>query len=76
MNNTLNREHLQKAGEKLAAARRARGEKGATVAAATGISQGEISRIENGHYEGLKVTTLLKLCKYLGIPPEEILSET
>lgn len=75
MNHTTPKsESLQRLGEKLAAARKARGEKGATVAAAIGVSQAEISRIENGNYEGLKVTTLLKLCKYLEVSPEEILS--
>lgn len=69
----INHELLLTIGAKLAIARSERGEKATTVAAAIGVSQSEISRIENGSYEGLKITTLYKLCEYLQVNLTDII---
>ena len=41
------------------------------VAAITGISQVELSRIENGKYPGLGIDTLERLCRALNVTVKE-----
>ena len=60
-------QYFTEIGAAIAEARRRRGEKSDTVAKAIGLTQGVISLIENGHYPGLKHTTLVDLCAYLEI---------
>jgi DNA-binding Xre family transcriptional regulator len=65
---------LKLIGQRIADARHERGEKEASVAASIGITQAVISRIEHGSYEPLQLGTLLDLCAYLELPPEQLLA--
>ena len=64
--------YLLFAGSKIAARRRQLGEKESTVAAATGVSQPMLSKIEKGSYTGLKATTLVRIVKHLQMAWEDI----
>ncbi len=63
--------NLAAIGELIARKRHEAGEKQDNVAKATGIPQAELSKIESGRYTSLKYSTLLKICAYLKIQPNE-----
>jgi transcriptional regulator with XRE-family HTH domain len=44
------------------------------VEAATGVSFGQLSLIENGLTERVNFNTLVKLCEFYGVPLEELFS--
>lgn len=56
--------YLQCVGNKLLALRKSHKKSIRTVAKATKMSPGIISKVEKGQYEALRLSRLLRLCKY------------
>jgi transcriptional regulator with XRE-family HTH domain len=75
MEQNTNENILQEIGKTLKSARKEKRLKQATVALEAKITQAEISRIEQGKYECLKVNTLLQLMQYFNIPVIELHSK-
>ncbi|MBL7692131.1 MAG: helix-turn-helix domain-containing protein [Flavipsychrobacter sp.] len=73
MNNTLTQEALQKIGMQLQQLRHEKGLKLDTVAHEVGIARTVLSRIENGRYPSLKVSSLLCLAEYYGVAANNLL---
>ena len=67
MNNTNKQEALQIIGARLQQLRYEHGLKLETVAQEVGIARTVLSRIENGRYPSLKVSSLLCLAEYYNI---------
>lgn len=63
---------VEKLGQNVRAARKRRGWTQEDLAGETGLAVVQISRIERGVRE-VRLTTLVKLLRALGVPPEELL---
>jgi transcriptional regulator with XRE-family HTH domain len=59
-------------GEKVRELARARGATTITLAKAIGVSQAQVSRLENG-LQGFRSATLLKISIALGVKPQDLL---
>ncbi len=59
-------------GEKVRELARARGGTTITLAKAIGVSQAQVSRLENG-LQGFRSATLLKISIALGVKPQDLL---
>lgn len=62
------KEFLVKTGTLISAKRRLLNMKEVTLCTSSGISQAQLSRIENGNYHGLQATILNRLLHHLKIP--------
>ena len=70
-NDTHNEKYLKHFGKLVKAAGKASG-KQVNLAKAMGMTQGTLSKIEQGKYPGLKYHTIIALCEYLQIPLSEL----
>jgi transcriptional regulator with XRE-family HTH domain len=66
------REFNRKIGAKVRELAKARGATTITLAKAIGVSQAQISRLENG-LQGFRSATLLKIAIALGVKPQDLL---
>jgi transcriptional regulator with XRE-family HTH domain len=66
------REFNRKIGARVRQLAKARGATTITLAKAIGVSQAQISRLENG-LQGFRSATLLKIAMALGVKPQDLL---